>query len=292
MQRALRKEWGGALWAAPAFVFVLLFFVVPLVMCVVMSFYTWPLFGDNKFVGLQNYAKLFGDEQLVRSFGFTLLYTVLVTPVIFIVAMALALMVNRPGMPFLGFYRTAFFLPVVIGVSTSSLLWIWMLNDSVGVFNGVLLSLGLIRQPIIWLGELKLALPSVIVSILWKTAGFSMILLLGGLQSIPAEIYEAATIDGCSATASFRRVTLPLMKRTIAVTLLLSVIGSLLAFDQFYIMTQGRPANASVTMVYWIYINSFQKFRLGYGAAMSFAYLIVLLVFCALQLKSLSLDQE
>ncbi|MGA2548467.1 MAG: sugar ABC transporter permease [Rectinemataceae bacterium] len=292
MQLAARKEWGGALWVMPAFAFVVLFFVVPLVMCVVMSFYTWPLFGDNKFVAFRNYTSLFADEQLLRSFCFTLLYTVLITPVIFIVAMALALMVNRPGMAFLGFYRTAFFLPVVIGVSTSSLLWIWMLNDSVGVFNGILLSLGLIHQPIIWLGELKLALPSVIVSILWKTAGFSMILLLGGLQSIPGEIYEAARIDGCSASSSFRMITLPLMKRTIAVTLLLSVIGSLLAFDQFYIMTSGRPANASVTIVYWIYINSFQKFRLGYGSAMSLAYLILLLGFCTLQLKSLSLNQE
>lgn len=292
MQIAARRSLAQALWVMPAFIFVLLFFVVPLGMCAVMSAHTWPLFGENKFVGARNYLSLLRDAQLMRSLGFTALYAAAATPVIIAVALGLALMVNRPGMALVGFYRTAFFMPVVIGLSTSSLLWIWLLNDGVGVFNAVLRGIGLIDKPIFFLGETGLALGSVVASIVWKTAGFSMVLLLGGLQSIPTEVKESALIDGCSSLSSFRLVTLPLMRPTIAMTVLLSVIGSLLAFDQFYIMTGGRPANSTVTVVYWIYINSFQKLRLGYGAAMSLAYLAALLGFCAARLKPMGSGEE
>jgi len=292
MVSAKRESLSNAVYVLPTVIFVLVFFIVPLCMCLYMSLFNWTMFQGHRFLGLKNYLNLFVDEQFFRSLGFTLLYTIFITPVIIITAFVLALMVNRRGMRFLGFYRTLYFLPVVIGLSTSSLLWIWLLNDRVGVINAALMGLGIIRDPVIWLGRTGLSLVSVVLSVLWKTVGFSMILFLGGLQSIPDELYESAKIDGCSYLASLRRITLPLMRRTFAMTILLSVIGSLLAFDQFYIMTAGRPANSTVTSVYWIYLNSFQKFRLGYGSAMSLVYLAALLVFCIFQFKIFRFQEE
>ena len=133
-----------------------------------MSFHNWPLLGPHSFIGLDNYVRLLSDKQFWNSLLFTTKYTVLVTPAIFILAFILALLVNLP-LRFIGFFRTAFFLPVVIGLGTSSLLWVWLLNDRVGVFNGLLLALGLVEQPVVWLGYPDLAMGTIIVSIVWKT---------------------------------------------------------------------------------------------------------------------------
>ncbi len=292
MSNAKRGSWANAVYVMPTLLFVVFFFIVPLCMSVYMSLFNWTMFQGHRFLGLRNYANILADGQFFKSLGFTLLYTVFITPIIIVGAFILALMVNRRGMRFLGFYRTAYFLPVIIGLSTSSLLWIWLLNDRVGIINAILMKIGIVHEPVIWLGQTGLSLISVVVSVVWKTIGFSMILILGGLQSIPDELYESAKIDGCSGIASLRQITLPLVRRTLAVTILLSVIGSLLAFDQFYIMTAGRPANTTVTSVYWIYLNSFQRFRLGYGSAMSMVYLVALLGFCVFQLRAFHFQEE
>jgi multiple sugar transport system permease protein len=289
---ANRSRIANSIYVLPAVLFVVFFFIVPLCMCVYMSLFNWTMFQGHRFLGLRNYFSLLTDAQLRKSLEFTLLYTVFITPVIFVAAFVLALMVNRRGMLLIGLYRTMYFLPVVIGLGTSSLIWIWLLDDRVGAMNAILISLKMIRDPVIWLGHTGLSLVSVAVSVLWKTVGFSMILILGGLQSISGELYESAKMDGCSSFTSLRRITIPLMRRTFAITLLLSVIGSLLAFDQFYIMTGGRPANSTITVVYWIYLNSFQKFHLGYGSAMSLVYLVALLGFCILQFRTFKYQED
>ena len=229
------------------------------------------------FIGLDNYSKLLSDKQFWSSLWFTTRYTVLITPIIFICAFGLAMLVNVP-LRGIGLFRTAFFLPTVIGLGTSSLLWVWLLNDRVGAFNGLLLALGIIKTPIVWLGDPNLAMLAVIVSVVWKTVGFTMVLLLTGMQAIPQEIYHAAMVDGASALARIRFITLPLLRRTIALALVLSVIGSYLGFDQFYILTHGGPQNQTISVVYWIFNNSFTYYKLGYGAALSIVLLVVLVL--------------
>ena len=208
---------------------------------------------------------------------------------IFVLAFALALLVNVP-LHGIGFYRTAYFLPVVIGLGTSSLLWVWLLNDRVGIINGILMDLGWIQAPIIWLGSLNTALLSITVSIVWKTVGFSMILLLAGMQAIPDELYQAAMVDGAGYWSRLRHITMPLLKTTFALALVISVIGSYLAFDQFYIMTRGGPQNQTITVVYWIFANSFTYFKLGYGAALSLVLLVILAMLSVVQLRILRDD--
>lgn len=286
-----RRQKTGIWYVLPAVLFTTAFFILPLFMTVWMSLHDWPLIGTRVFSGLQNYVTMANDAQFWRALWFTTLYTLLVTPPIFILAFILALLVNQ-SLHGISLFRTAYFLPVVIGLGTSSLLWVWLLNDRVGVFNGVLLWLGVIDKPIVWLGELRLALSSIVVSVVWKTVGFTMILLLTGMQAISDELYHAAMVDGAGYWARLRFITAPLLRRTFALALVLSVIGSYLAFDQFFIMTRGGPQNQTITVVYWIVNNSFTYFKMGYGAALSLVLLVILLALSMLQLWVLRGDNE
>jgi len=284
-----RRQTAGLFFVLPSVLFTLVFFIIPLIMTTIMSFYNWQMLKTKTFIGLANYIKLLHDQQFWKSLWFTTEYTLLVTPLIFILAFILALLVNQP-LRGIGIFRTIYFLPVVIGLSTSSLLWVWLLNDRVGIFNAVLMSLGVISKPIIWLGEKNSALFAIIVSIVWKTVGFTMVLLLTGMQAIPADLYEAAMVDGAGFWARIWHIMFPLLRRTFALAVVISVIGSYLAFDQFYILTRGGPKNQTITVVFWIFNNAFTYLKLGYAAALSIVLLVILVVLSTLQMYVLRDD--
>jgi multiple sugar transport system permease protein len=288
-KRTSLRQTAGLFFVLPSVLFALIFFMIPLIMTTVMSFYNWQMLRAKTFIGLANYVKLVNDQQFWKALWFTTQYTLLVTPPIFLLAFILALLVNQP-LRGIGIFRTIYFLPVVIGLSTSSLLWFWLLNDRVGIFNSILLSLGVIDKPIIWLGEKHLALWTIIVSIVWKTVGFTMVLLLTGMQAIPDELYEAAMVDGAGFLDRIWHVMLPLLRRTFALAIVISVIGSYLAFDQFYIMTRGGPKNQTITVVYWIFSNAFTYLKLGYAAALSIVLLVILVTLSTLQMYVLRDD--
>lgn len=273
----------------PAVTFTMIFFIIPLIMTIWMSFHNWPLLGGHTFTGIENYQHMMTDDQFFDSLRFTVKYTLFVTPGIFILGFLLASLVNLP-LRGVGFFRTAYFVPYVIGLGASSLLWVWLLNGRVGIINEILKQLQIIDRPIIWMGKIDTALFAIIVSIVWKTVGFTMVLLLTGMQAIPAELYNAAMVDGAGYFARLRFITLPLLRPTIALALVLSVIGSFLAFDQFYIMTAGGPRNQTITVVYWIFNNSFTYFKMGYGAALSIILLIILVVLSTIQLRLIRTD--
>lgn len=281
-----RRQSTGFYFVLPAVLFTFALFIFPLLMTLWMSLHNWPLLGTPSFLGVQNYVDLLQDKQFWQSLWFTTQYTLLVTPPIFILAFILAILVNLP-LRGVGIFRTIYFLPVVIGLGTSSLLWVWLLNDRVGIINGVLVDLGLIKRPLVWLADYNLAMIAIIVSIVWKTVGFTMILLLSGMQGIPDELYDAAMVDGAGYWGRLLRITLPLLRRTFALALVLSVIGSYLAFDQFYIMTRGGPQNSTITTVYWIFNNSFTYYKMGYGAALSLVLLVILTLLSVIQLRLL-----
>ncbi len=266
----------------PTVAFVSVFFIIPLAMTFFMSLHDWPLFGEQTFIGLQNYRDLGADRQYLKSLDFTFRYTLYITPPIFLLGFILASLV-RHNVRFIGVFRTVFFMPVVIGLGVSSLLWVWLLDDRVGIFNKILLDLNLVPKAQLFLGRPNTAMNVIILSVVWKTVGFTMILLLAGLQAIPAELYESAEVDGAGYFRKLFYITLPLMRRTIALALILSVIGSVLAFDQFYIMTRGGPRNSTISIVYWIFNNSFTYFKMGYGAAMSIVLLGILVALTGAQ---------
>ena len=287
-----RQALEGFAFVAPALILTLVFFIYPLINTVSLSFHdTNVVTGQMRNVGLKNYANLLRDSVFWKAAKNTTVYTLIVTPLIFIAAFILALLVNkdRPGVVF---FRSVYFLPVVVSFVTASLIWKWMYNDLFGLINYMLMRVGLISRPVVWLGTETSAMLSVIAMVVWKTAGYSMVILLGGMKAIPNSVYEAASIDGASKWNTFWRITFPLLRPTFALALELSVIGSFLAFDHFYVMTQGGPAHSTETIVMWIYRNSFGYFKLGYGSAMSVVLLAFLVLLSTLQLKILRTDFE
>lgn len=285
------RHWLGLAFVMPGFVLIGIFFLIPLGMTVWMSFHDWPLLGGAKFIGIGNYVELLGETQLWRSIGFTALYTVLVTAALFAVSFPLALLVDRP-LRTAGFFRTVYFMPVVIGFGAASTLWLWLLNPDSGVFAHLLLDLGLVGSAPRPLENFWPALCVIVLMVVWKSAGFSMVILLTGLQSVPNELMEAAKIDGANAWSRFRRITLPLMRNSILLVLILNVTSSMLAFDQFFIITQGGPQNSTISAVFSIFLASFTSYRLGYGAALSLVLLVVLVAISSIQLALLRTRPE
>jgi multiple sugar transport system permease protein len=290
-RRRRRGSWRGVAYIAPAIVLVTLFFVAPLLFTVWMSFHRWPLMGLPHWIGFANYTRMFSDPRFWSSLGFTAEYTLVVTIAIFAVAFPLAFFVDKPRRG-VTTYRTIIFLPVVIGLASASLLWVWLANVDSGLFSPLFDMLGLTQGRRNLLATFDSAFLTIIVMVVWKIAGFTMIILLTGLQGIPSELTEAARIDGARAWQRFFHLTLPLMRRTMALALILSVTGSILAFDQFYIMTSGGPQNRMISIVYYIFNQSFVSFNLGYGAALSIALLAILLVLSVIQLWLLRVGED
>ena len=280
---ASRRQWIGLLYVAPAVALVVVFFLIPLGMTAWMSLHNWPLMGEHSYIGLGNYVAILRDTRFWNALRFTAFYTVIVTIAIFVVAFPLALFVERPR-PLTNLYRTMFFMPAVVGFASASLLWSWLLNVDFGLFSPAAYDFGLIDKKFNLLATFQPAFWSIIAMVVWKVAGFTMIILMAGLQSIPQDLQEAAVIDGAGPFARFRAITLPLMRRTLALALILSVAGSILAFDQFYIILRGGPRNQTLTAVYWIFNQSFVSFKLGYGAALSMVLLVVLVALSLVQL--------
>ncbi|HWT22084.1 MAG TPA: sugar ABC transporter permease [Solirubrobacteraceae bacterium] len=281
-----RRQAVGALMAAPAVLLITVFFLVPLGLTFYMSLNQWSLLGAHTWIGLENYTRAFSDQGFRDAFMFTLEYTAVITPILFLIGLGLALLVRRPRRG-ARFFQSVYFLPVVIGFAASSFLWLYLAQPSVGPLFDIFKALGLADENTNWFANKGSALLVVVASITWKIVGMQMLLLLAGLQSIPVEVEEAARIDGAGRWQTFRYITLPLLRPTLALVLVFSVAGSLLAFDQFFIMTNGGPNNTTITAVYEIYRVSFVQFQLGYGAALSVLLMVVLAAVSAVQLMLL-----
>ncbi|MGW2511497.1 carbohydrate ABC transporter permease [Streptomyces scopuliridis] len=282
----------GLGYAAPTAVFVAVLFLLPLLLVGQMSLSDWPLLaGDRGGNAPENYTDVTDSALFWPAVRFTLLYTVIVTVVLLGLALLLALLVqeSRPGA---GFFRTVYFLPGALGLASASLLFWGLYSPTTGPLSRILENLGLVDDPVSFLGTPTSALLSTVFLIVWKFAGFYMLILLVGLQRIPHEVYEAARMDGAGRGQIFRGITLPLLRPSLALCLLLSVTGSLLAFDQFFILTKGGPDNSTVTVVQLIYREAFQRLNLGTAAALSITVLAALLLLNFLQFRGLGRADE
>jgi multiple sugar transport system permease protein len=277
MRRTRRDRLVGLALLTPALLFVLAFTAIPLIGMGWISLNNWTLISPPKFVGLANFERAFNDDQFWVSLTYSLQYTILITPILMIGGYLIALLTTSNTV-LRRTTRTIVFIPVVIGLGVSSLLWYWLFSVEYGFVNRLLLDLGLISEPVIWLGvDANTSTWAIIASVTWKVIGFGVILFVGAIQAIPAEIDEAAMVDGASTWQRTRRITIPLTRPTILLVTLVSIIGSLLAFDQFYIMTAGQPLNQTATSVFYVYLNSFPYLKLGYGAALSLILAVIVL---------------
>jgi multiple sugar transport system permease protein len=286
---ARRRSLQGLGYATPTAVIVTVFFLVPLALVFWMSVNRWPLLGSPTVNFPDNFADIPDNSLFADSVVFTVKYTVIVTVLLSLVALGLALFVQerRPGV---GLLRTAFLMPAAVGFAAASLLFYGFYSD-IGPLDDLLMTLGIVNERVSWLGTPNAALFSTIAMVIWRFAGFNMLILLTGLQSIPTDVYEAARSDGASRWQVFRYITLPLLRPTIALMLVLTITGSLLAFDQFFILTRGGPDNSTVSMVMVIYREAFTRFDLGFAAAISVLLLVVLVLFNALQLRVLGRER-
>jgi multiple sugar transport system permease protein len=280
---ARRRARAGFALTVPALVLVTVVVLVPIGFAIWISLNDWPLFGDISFTGVSNYVKIFNDPVFLRTVGFTLLYTVVVTPPILVFGYLLAAFVrgNRPGTRI---FRTLFFLPTVVGLTTLSFLYFVELRPGFGLVNVVLGALHITDGQTSWQLNWITGLFSVSALVVWFAIGTTMMLLLGGMQSISADIYEAALIDGANAWQREMRITLPLIRRNVAMALVLSVIGSFLAFQQFLIITNGGPGTETTTIVMWVYHKAFVSQQIGTATAMGVVVMVVIALLTAVQL--------
>ncbi len=274
----------GWAYAAPTALFVLIFFVVPIAIVARMSVSDWRLLTGNRgFNAPENYQDVLDDRLFWPAVWFTVKYTVVTTVILLGLALIMALIVQESGR-WTGFLRTSFLVPSALGLASASLLFYALYSPQ----STPLEFLGIDS----FLGTPKAALWSTVVLIVWRFAGFYMLLLLVGLQAIPGDVYEAARLDGANRLQTFRYVTLPLLKSSLAMCAILCVTGSMLAFDQFYILTKGGPDNSTITVVQLIYNMAFYgQNNLGRAAALSILVLAALLIVNVVQFRGLR-DKE
>lgn len=272
----------GFLLVVPALVFVITFVIVPLVFAVYISLTNWPLIGTYSFVGLANFTAIVHDTAFVSSVLYTLLYTAIVTVPILVLGylMAVAVRRKRRGSTLL---RTIFFLPYVIGLSTLSFMLGLEAKPGSGLVNVVLEGLGITDGQTAWLTSGPLATALICALVVWGVSALTMLLLASAMQSIPGELYESAAMDGASWWQREVRITIPMLRRTIAMTLVLSIIGSFLGFTQFYVLTQGGPGTATTTVVMDIYNRGFVQLQVGAATALSLVLVVVVGLVSALQ---------
>lgn len=281
-----RRRWTGVLLVAPAAILIGGLFVVPLALDGWMSLNHWPLLGAHTFAGLANYRALLADPGVRHAFVFTLIFTIVIVPLVFAAGLALAglLQSSRAGV---SVFRAAVIAPVTIGFATASYLWLSLLDPATGIFDRIMVDLHLVSHSVNWLAASGLALLMVVIVTVWKLAGFAMIILINGLQSVPAGVEEAARIDGAGRLRILWRIKVPLMRRSIVLATVFIALAGFLSFDQFYILTGGAPDGSTITAVYRIYDTAFIQGNLGYAAALSVALLVLVLIITGLELALL-----
>lgn len=282
-------DWYTLLFILPAFLVYAGFVLFPAISSIYYSFTSWNGVETNmNFIGISNYKELL-DPGNVRFWG-AILRTFIVAVVVAIgnniIALALAMMVDKVKI-LKGFFRSSFYIPVLISATVAGFIWKIMYNNNFGVFNHVLSALGLENMTNDWLGNPKTALIALIVTILWQGAGYYMIIYLAGLQSIPEELTEAAKIDGANSWQQFWRVTFPLLAGSITINMTLALINGMKVFDQINVMTSGGPGFATETMTYYIYKVAFAEMRQGLGTAASIILFVLILVFNQVQSRVL-----
>jgi multiple sugar transport system permease protein len=283
----VRRGAVGWLYAAPAALVFAVLFAVPVGLAGWMSLNDWPLLADPTPNFPDNYTAMADDTLLPDAIRFTAMYTVLITVALIGLGLGLAMIVQESKRPGVGLLRTAYFLPAVVGLTASALLFYGLYSPSIGPLDPLLRALGVVEDRVDWLGTPTGALLSTVLMMTWRFAGFYMLILLTGLQAIPRELYEAAHVDGATRWQSFRRVTLPLLRPSVALCLVLIVTGGWLAFEQFYVLTKGGPDNRTVTVVIAMFRQAFTQFDLGGSAAIAVLLLVALVILNIVQLAVL-----
>ncbi len=269
-----KKDWGAYLYLMPVIIILVVFHVFPIFMSLGVSFFEWDLIGDANYVGIGNYTRLFDDPMFWKSIWNTIYYAALSIPLTILLSMGIAILLNNP-IKGLGFYRTAYFIPVVTSINAVAIVWNFIYHPDFGLLNKILGIFGI--SPIAWLQDPNWAMPAIILMSVWKGLGNNIIIFLTGLQNIPKHLYEAARIDGANRWQQFIHITWPLLSPTTFFIFTMSVIGSFQVFSQVYMMTpRGGPLKSTMVVVYYLYRKAFDQFEFGYALAMAFVLFLII----------------
>lgn len=281
-----REALAALLFLSPSLIGFVIFMAGPLLASFGFSLLEWNLLTPPNWLGPDNYLQLLQDPEFWSSLWATLYYTLLSVPLGIVSALLLALALNQQ-LRGITIYRTVYFIPVVSSMIAVALMWRWMYNPTSGILNYVLNNVfAFLHLPWTapdWLQSRTWAMPAIIIMSVWKGLGYNMVLYLAGLQGISRHFYEAAEIDGANGWHKFRHITLPLLTPTTFFIVVISIIGSFQIFEQAYIMTQGGPARATVTTVYYIYENGFQWYKMGYASAVAWALFALIMLVTLIQ---------
>lgn len=274
---------------SPALILLGIFLIIPVLMVVYYSFTDYYLLtpDQRQFVGLANFIRLFKDPIFIKSIFNTLKFVVWIIPVQLGASLGLALIVNKARKGNI-FFKVAFFAPVVMSLVVISILWLYLLNPNDGLINTILMKVGLDPQP--FLTSPKQAMYTIVFVSAWQGAGYQMLLLLGGMQNIPQDVYEAAEIDGFNKFQQFLYITMPLLKPTALFVLLTTLISAFKLIVQPMVMTQGGPMNSTMTMVYYIYQSGFTDRMVGYSSSIALIFTTMIGMISIAQRKILKED--
>lgn len=277
----------GILFASPVMLGFLIFVFLPIVVSFIMSLTNYAIVNQASFVGFENYRRLFlgQDQFFYKSLNVTFYYVLLSVPLQIIVALFLAVMLNA-NIRARSLFRTIFYLPTIVPVVASSLIWLWLFDPDMGIFNTALRALNLPTS--MWIWSEQTVIPSLAMMSVWSV-GATMVIFLAGLQGIPRQLYEAVDVDGGKGIHKFMHITLPMLSPTIFFNVVMAIINSFQVFNQAFIMTEGGPNNASMVYVYYLYREAFKFQEMGRACAIGWVMFIIIMIATILVFRSSSL---
>ena len=284
----MTRERSAWLFVAPALAALGLFFFLPVVAAFVLSLTDFDIYAlaaieNLRFVGFDNYLRLLETPLFWQALGNTLYFVVLGVPLSIAASLGAALLINARLARFRAFFRTAFFAPVVATLVAVAVIWLYLFHARYGLINYGLSMVGI--DPVNWLGDPNWAMPAIVIFAVWKNFGYNMIIFLAGLQTIPDELYEAARIDGANGWQQFLHVTLPSLAPTALVVSILTMAGYFQLFAEPYVMTQGGPAESTVSVLYFMFEQGFKWWNLGFASSVAFVLFLLMFGVTMLQIR-------
>ena len=281
---AVREAIAGYFFILPTLLSFLVFFLVPTISGLGMSFYEWDFFSDPEFVGIENFEELFSDKLFMRTLRNTAIFAVSATILNVGLGMFIAIGINSIKWRWLkALLRTSYFIPFVISTVVVALMFGFLLQESTGVVNYYLTRLGIDRIP--WLSSSTWAFRSIVLIDVWKHVGFFTLIFLAGLQSIPRELYEAALVDGAGRFVRLTRITIPLLTPSLFFSLIIAFIGAFQVFESMFVLTNGGPGDATRTVVMYLFREAFGSFNMGYAASMAVVLFFIILALTITQVR-------
>jgi multiple sugar transport system permease protein len=285
-----RRDLTGWAFAAPFVILFGVFLAIPILVSFVLSFTSFnqrdlvnPI--GTTFVGVDNYGRLLSDPKFWKSLGNTFYFVGVGVPLTLAIGLLIASALSRGITKFRTAFRVGYYLPVITSIVAIAVVWRFLLNPDIGLINVALSNIGI--QGPDWLASKTLAMPSIIAMAVWRNLGFAMVVFIAGLQAIPVSLYEAASIDGAGRWAAFRYVTLPMLRPTILFMLVITTIGYLQLFEEPFVMTDGGPLDATLSVTMYMYQQGFEFFKQGYASAIAYVLFVIVAVIAFLQFRFL-----